>query len=69
MLQGLLRTISTNQMEQIHHAVLHVLEITGLQIRGRFLLGALADAGCRVDFDKHRAWLNAVYIWREGICK
>lgn len=65
MLQGLLRTISTDQMEQIHHAVLHVLEKTGLQIRGRFLLEALADAGCRVDFDKHRAWFKPDLVERQ----
>jgi len=65
MLQGLLRTISTDQMEQIHQAVLHVLEKTGLQIQGRFLLEALADAGCRVDFDKHRAWFKPDLVERQ----
>lgn len=65
MLQGLLRTISTDQMEHIHQAVLHVLEKTGLQIRGRFLLEALAAAGCRVDFDKHRAWFKPDLVERQ----
>ncbi|UCC99358.1 MAG: trimethylamine methyltransferase family protein, partial [Phycisphaerales bacterium] len=65
MLQGLLRTISTDQMEQIHQAVLHVLEQTGLQIRGRFLLKALAAAGCRVDFDKHRVWFKPDLVERQ----
>jgi len=64
-LQGLLRTISTDQMEQIHQAVLRVLEQTGLQIRGRFLLEALAAAGCRVDFDKHRAWFKPDLVERQ----
>ena len=45
-------------MEQLHEGVLNVLETTGLQIRGRFLLEALADAGCKVDFDKYRAWFK-----------
>jgi len=58
MLQGRLKAIGADQMEQIHAAVLQVLEKTGMQIRGRFLLEALAAAGCRVDFDKHRVWFK-----------
>ena len=27
-------------------------------------MGALADAGCRVDFDKHRAWFNPDLVKR-----
>jgi trimethylamine--corrinoid protein Co-methyltransferase len=65
MLQGLLRTISADQMEQIHQAVLHILEKTGLQIQGRFLLEALADAGWRVNFDKHRAWFKPDLVERQ----
>ncbi len=65
MLKGLLKTISADQMEKIHQAVLHVLEKTGMQIQGKFLLEALADAGCRVDFDKHRVWFNPDLIERQ----
>jgi trimethylamine--corrinoid protein Co-methyltransferase len=52
-------------MEQIHQAVLQVLEKTGLQIRGQFLLEALADAGCRVNFDTHRAWFKPDLVERQ----
>jgi len=45
-------------MQQLHEGALAVLEKTGLQIRGEFLLKALADAGCRVDFAKQRAWIK-----------
>ena len=65
MLQGRLRTIGTDQMEQIHAAVLQVLAKTGMQIRGRFLLEALAGAGCRVDLDKQRAWFKPDLVERQ----
>ncbi len=65
MLKGLLKPISADQMEKIHQAVLHVLEKTGMQIQGKFLLEALADAGCRVDFDKHRAWFKPDLVERQ----
>jgi len=56
MLKGILKVIDKSQMERLHEGVLNVLETTGLLIRGKFLLEALADAGCKVDFDKMRAW-------------
>lgn len=58
MLKGLLKVIDSGQMGRLHAGVLQVLDTTGLQIRGRFLLEALADAGCRVDFERHRAWIK-----------
>ena len=54
MLKGILKVIDDRQMEQIHQGILNVLENTGLQIQGDFLLKALADAGCKVDFDNKR---------------
>lgn len=58
MLKGLLRVISTEEMDRLHDGALRVLEKTGLLIRGPFLLRALADAGCRVDFQKQRVWFR-----------
>ena len=57
-LKGMLKVIDESQMERFHQGALHVLEKTGLQIKGEFLLKALADAGCRVDFNKQRAWFR-----------
>jgi len=57
-LKGLLKVLDADSMERIHQSALTVLETTGLRIRGRFLLEALADAGCRVDFAEHRAWFR-----------
>lgn len=58
MLKGMLRALSDEQMARLHEGALQVLEATGLHIRGRFLLQALADAGCRVDFAAQRAWFK-----------
>ncbi len=58
MLRGFQRTLDVQQIETLHQAALRILERMGLQIQGRFLLEALADAGCRVDFDAHRAWFR-----------
>lgn len=58
MLQGTLNVLNRQQMEQLHEGALRVLERTGLQIQGKFLLEVLADAGCRVDFAARRAWFK-----------
>lgn len=58
MLKGTLKALDAGQMERLHQGALRVLEETGLRIRGRFLLEALADAGCRVDFAAQRAWFR-----------
>jgi len=58
MLKGLLRVLDESQIERIHEAAFRVLEKMGLVIRGHFLLEALADAGCNVDFDSQRAWFK-----------
>ena len=65
MLKGMLRVLSASDMDRIHAAALSVLERTGLRIRGRFLLDALADAGCKVDFEQHRAWFKPDLIERQ----
>ncbi len=49
-------------MERLHCSALEVLERTGLQIQGEFLLRALADAGCRVDFATRRAWFQPALV-------
>lgn len=55
MLKGLQKVVDPAQMERLHQGALQVLERTGLQIQGEFLLRALADAGCKVDFATRRA--------------
>lgn len=65
MLKGLLRAIEPEQMELLHRGTLEVLERTGLQIQGEFLLHALADAGCRVDFAARRAWFKPDLVERQ----
>ena len=65
MIKGLLRAIDDEGMDRVHEAALRVLEQTGLLIRGDFLLRALADAGCRVDFAKQRAWFRADLVERQ----
>jgi trimethylamine---corrinoid protein Co-methyltransferase len=65
MLKGLLKAVDAGGMERIHRNALAVLERTGLRIRGRFLLEALADAGCRVDFGEHRAWFTPELVEKQ----
>lgn len=65
MLKGLLRAINTEQADLLHQATLDVLEQTGLQIQGRFLLEALADAGCKVDFENHRVWFKPELVEKQ----
>jgi len=65
MLKGFLRVIEPEQMERLHRGTLQVLERTGLRIQGEFLLRALADAGCRVDFAARRAWFKPELVERQ----
>lgn len=65
MLQGFLRVLDDEQIDRLHEGALRVLERTGLQIQGEFLLQALADAGCRVDFAAHRAWFPPELVERQ----
>jgi trimethylamine--corrinoid protein Co-methyltransferase len=65
MLKGILRALDADQMETLHRGALRVLEGTGLQIQGEFLLRAAADAGCKVDFAAHRAWFKPELVERQ----
>lgn len=65
MLKGLLRAIEPEQMDRLHRGALEVLERTGLQIQGEFLLRALAEAGCRVDYPARRAWFKPELVERQ----
>jgi trimethylamine:corrinoid methyltransferase-like protein len=74
MLKGFLRAIQPDQMERLHRGTLQVLQRTGLQMQGEFLLRALANAGCRVDFAARRAWFKpdldineAIYKFHRGL--
>ncbi|MBN1298475.1 MAG: trimethylamine methyltransferase family protein [Actinobacteria bacterium] len=58
MLKGIIKVFDEHELEIMHQSVLEVLEKTGLKIHGNFLLKALAEAGCRVDFQKQQAWLK-----------
>ncbi|MFH1923471.1 MAG: trimethylamine methyltransferase family protein [Planctomycetota bacterium] len=57
--------IDPAQMERLHQGALRILERTGLQIQGEFLLRALADAGCKVDFAARRAWFRPELVERQ----
>ncbi|MCX7826538.1 MAG: trimethylamine methyltransferase family protein, partial [Verrucomicrobiae bacterium] len=63
--RGLLKVLDTEQTKRLHQRTLEVLEKTGLQIQGEFLLRALADAGCRVDFAAKRAWFKPDLVERQ----
>jgi trimethylamine--corrinoid protein Co-methyltransferase len=65
MLKGLLHALDNDQIERLHQGALRVLETTGLQIQGEFLLQALADHGCRVDFAHRRAWFRPELVERQ----
>jgi trimethylamine--corrinoid protein Co-methyltransferase len=65
MLHGLLKALDTKDMERLHDGALQVLQRTGLQIQGEFLLRALADAGCKVDFAARRAWFKPELVERQ----
>ncbi len=65
MLKSLLKIADADQLDRLHQGALAVLEKTGLQIQGEFLLQALADAGCKVDFDKQRAWFKPDLVERQ----
>ncbi|MFB3785998.1 MAG: trimethylamine methyltransferase family protein [bacterium] len=65
MLKGLLKIFDDGHMDRLHAGALAVLERTGLQIQGEFLLRALADAGCRVDFAARRAWFPPDLVERQ----
>ncbi len=65
MLQGFLRVLDAGQMDRLHAGALQILQRTGLQIQGEFLLKALADAGCRVDFAVRRAWFPPELVERQ----
>lgn len=65
MLRGLVKVVDDQQMDMLHQGALEVLERTGLQIRGEFLLNALADAGCKVDHKKHRAWFKPELVEKQ----
>jgi trimethylamine:corrinoid methyltransferase-like protein len=65
MLTGLMRVIDAAGMEKVHGSALQVLEKTGLLIRGDYLLKALADFGCKVDFAAQRAWFKPDLVERQ----
>ncbi len=65
MIHGLLRVLDSEQMDRLHTGALTVLEETGLQIQGEFLLRALADSGCKVDFAARRVWFRPDLVERQ----
>lgn len=65
MLKGIIKVLDNTDMGALHQAVLDVLEKTGLKIDGLFLLKALAEAGCKVDFKKKRAWFKPEIVEKQ----
>ena len=65
MLHGMLKVLDDEGLDRIQAGALDVLEKTGMQIRGEFLLRALAEAGCRVDFEACRAWFRPDVVERQ----
>jgi trimethylamine--corrinoid protein Co-methyltransferase len=65
MLRGRLQALSAEDLDRLHAGALRILERTGLQIQGQFLLRALAEAGCKVDFAAHRAWFPPELVERQ----
>lgn len=65
MLKGLLKVIDQEQMNRLHEGALTVLQKTGLKICGMFLLKALADAGCKVNFEKQRVWFKPELVEKQ----
>lgn len=55
-----------SDIEQVHTATLEVLEKTGVFFEGKNALDILAKAGCRVDYDKRRAYFPK-YLVKEAI--
>ena len=57
-----LEVLSPEELETIHGRALFVLEKTGMRIDSDRALDLLADAGCRVDRDEHRARFPASLV-------
>ena len=74
MLTGMIKVLSAGDMDKLHDAALTVLQNAGLRIHGRFLLEALREHGCKVDFDDMRAWFDPALVEKQiagqkGRCK
>jgi trimethylamine--corrinoid protein Co-methyltransferase len=65
MIHGRLQVLTPEDCDRLHAGALTVLQRTGLQIQGKFLLQALADAGCKVDFAAHRVWFKPDLVERQ----
>ncbi|MBM3709765.1 MAG: hypothetical protein FJW61_05025 [Actinobacteria bacterium] len=65
MLKGIIKVLSNSDLDVLHNSVLDVLEKTGLKIDGLFLLKALQEAGCRVDFKKKQAWFKPEIVEKQ----
>ncbi|MDD3521306.1 MAG: trimethylamine methyltransferase family protein [Actinomycetota bacterium] len=65
MLKGIIKIFKDNELDRLHYAVLDVLEKTGLKIDGLFLLKGLAEAGCKVDFQKKIVWFKPEIVEKQ----
>jgi trimethylamine---corrinoid protein Co-methyltransferase len=59
---GILKILSSGQIEEIHNATLQVLEETGCVVLEENCLRLLADAGALVDFKENRAFIPSTLI-------
>jgi trimethylamine--corrinoid protein Co-methyltransferase len=65
MIHGRLQALTPDECDRLHAGALAILQRTGLQIQGKFLLEVLADAGCQVDFAAHRVWFKPELVERQ----
>lgn len=65
MLKGIIKIFEDDELEKLHYSVLEVLEKTGLKIDGLFLLEALAESGCKVDFKNKRAFFKPEIVEKQ----
>lgn len=54
---GFLKTLSLDQVQEVHNATLQVLEETGVIILEENCLKLLSDAGALVHFDQNRVFI------------
>ena len=59
---GILKILSSAQVEEIHNATLQVLEETGCVVLEENCLRLLADAGALVDFKEKRAFIPSTLV-------
>ena len=65
---GKFRVLTEEQILEIHHGVLQILEIKGLRVDSRDVLNLLKENGCTVDFERRIARIPG-YLVEETVKK